>query len=274
MACSAAAESSLPSSSAASSWWRPPLRRLFNGAKPVASAGTAHARMSAQRVLTVAAAAVAAAATYGSEPIFKSWHRGAGAHYGAATTPSSESAAANRSGPRHDALPPNVPPQPPVTARVVEKAGRRVASRAGPHHIGIGWISSLAMQSAALLFAQACITGFVWLLATNSHVLTLTCMSVVAAFATNPNESSFLEWSKRQAPYIAAKKEGFDALRTRLAPYLLRFQDWEYFDFQLCSIVRVRDFADYVYIYVGVLGKWYLLGWYLDAAADDARWLE
>jgi hypothetical protein len=166
---------------------------------------------------------------------------------------------------------------PPITARVVERAGRRVASRRGPHHIGLGWITTVASVGAkavAVVLIQAFLAGTVMYVWTHPQALMMAAMMLMIAYASNPTETSFLEWSRRKAPYIAAQKQGFDALRTRLAPYLLRFQDWDYFDFGVFSIVRLRDFADYVYLYVGMLNRWYLTGWYLDAPDSDIRWEE
>jgi len=166
---------------------------------------------------------------------------------------------------------------PPITARVVERAGRRVASREGPHHIGLGWLTTVASAGAkalALILVQTFIAGAVMYVWTHPQALLTASLIAMIAYASNPTETSFLEWSRRKAPVIAAQKQGFDAFRTRLAPYLLRFQDWEYFDFGLFSVVRVRDFADYVYLYIGVLNRWYLTGWYLDAPETDIRWEE
>ncbi|KAK4532038.1 hypothetical protein CCYA_CCYA10G2895 [Cyanidiococcus yangmingshanensis] len=166
---------------------------------------------------------------------------------------------------------------PPITARVVERAGRSVASRRGPHHIGLGWLATVASMGAkalAVILAQTLLAGALMYVWTHPQALMMTGIVLVIAFASNPTETSFLEWSRRKAPYVAAQKQGFDALRTRLAPYLLRFQDWDYFDFGVFSIVRLRDFADYVYLYVGVFNRWYLTGWYLDAPESDIRWEE
>ena len=227
--------------------------------------------LSPRYLLQNAAAATVAAGLYGAPSMWGMTTTTTTTSSATATSSAAGADSPSADAHRSPALPAAPPP---VTARMVEKAGRRVASRRGPHNIGIGWISTLAMKAAAVCLVQAALAVVLYWIAVNPYALTFTGTAVMVAFATNPSETSFLEWSRRQAPHVAAQKQGLDALRTRLAPYLLRFQDWEYFDFGMCSVVRLRDFADYVYLYLGVFNRWYLTGWYLDAPETDVRWEE
>lgn len=53
-----------------------------------------------------------------------------------------------------------------------------------------------------------------------------------------------------------------DKVRASVAPYVMRLNPPVLDDYGVCSVVTVVDGADYVYVYVGFLGRWMLLGWY------------
>lgn len=58
-----------------------------------------------------------------------------------------------------------------------------------------------------------------------------------------------------------------DKLRAQVAPYMMGLRPPTLDDYALFSVVTVVDHADYVYVYLGFLSRWGLLGWY--NIADD-----
>lgn len=134
----------------------------------------------------------------------------------------------------------------------------------GPRQIGIGWIppSLYVLLAALLAVLSVCttLTTFVFFPQTLPWFLWASSL----AFSTRPDIDSFLAWTRKEAPVIAAQKKLFvDKIRASFAPYMIAwFQRPALLDYGLFSIVTFTDHADYVYIYAGAFSRWVLLGWY------------
>ncbi|KAK4525762.1 hypothetical protein GAYE_SCF16G3671 [Galdieria yellowstonensis] len=153
----------------------------------------------------------------------------------------------------------------PHSSALLNAAARHGAGSAPPHETGIGLIPGRILKWVGWSLAQLVGIGLIWLMVHHPSSTGVVALIGLLLFATNPGEASFLQWIKTQAPILARHKEAkIDKLRVRIAPYLFNLQDWKLWNCGICTIIHVRDFADYVYIYLGILGRWILLGWWKD----------
>ncbi|EME30496.1 uncharacterized protein Gasu_21690 [Galdieria sulphuraria] len=153
----------------------------------------------------------------------------------------------------------------PHSSALLNAAARHGAGSAPPHETGIGLIPGRILKLVGWSLAQLVGIGLIWLMVHHPSSTGIVALIGLLLFATNPSEASFLQWIKTQAPILARHKEAkIDKLRVRIAPYLFNLQDWTIWNVGICTVIHVRDFADYVYIYVGILGRWILLGWWKD----------
>ncbi|GJQ12441.1 hypothetical protein GpartN1_g4311.t1 [Galdieria partita] len=153
----------------------------------------------------------------------------------------------------------------PHSSALLNAAARHGAGSAPPHETGIGLIPGRVLKMVGWSLAQLVGIGLIWLMVHHPSSTGIVALIGLLLFATNPSEASFLQWIKTQAPILARHKEAkIDKLRVRIAPYLFNLQDWTVWNVGICTVIHVRDFADYVYIYVGLLGRWVLLGWWKD----------
>eukprot|EP00871_Galdieria_phlegrea_P004891 jgi/Galph1/5402/GphlegSOOS_G4065.1 len=153
----------------------------------------------------------------------------------------------------------------PHSSALLTAAARHGAGSAPPHETGIGLIPGRLLKVMTWSLLQLIGIGLVWLMVHHPSSTGAIALIGLLLFGTNPGEANFLQWIKTQAPLLAKHKEAkIDKLRVRIAPYLFNLQDWTLWNLGVCTIIHVRDFADYVYIYIGILGRWVLLGWWKD----------
>lgn len=141
---------------------------------------------------------------------------------------------------------------------------RLLSSTKGPQQIGIGWLSHDVRALSAIALYHSAIVFSAYLVWMAPAYLPWIAIFAVVAYATRPNLGSFRAYIRERAPEVARKKtEIIDRVRARLAPYMLEVGSApEVNDYGFFSIVSVRDYADYVYVYLGVFSRWILLGWY------------
>eukprot|EP00177_Eucheuma_denticulatum_P008740 GFKZ01015878.1.p1 GENE.GFKZ01015878.1~~GFKZ01015878.1.p1 ORF type:complete len:321 (+),score=29.48 GFKZ01015878.1:26-964(+) len=140
---------------------------------------------------------------------------------------------------------------------------RLLSSTKGPQRAGIGWLSpeARAIVGGLLLSVMVNALGFVVMLF--PHAVPWVLVSVAVCFAARPELESFRAWTRRCAPMVARRKTMLlDKVRASVAPYVMGLNPPVLDDYGVCSVVTVVDGADYVYVYVGFLGRWMLLGWY------------
>lgn len=141
---------------------------------------------------------------------------------------------------------------------------RDLRTNNGPRTIGIGWIpSSVHSLLAGLLFLLSfCSTAFV--IVSYPYTLPWILAAASLAFSTRPDVDSFLAWTRREAPRVAAQKALLiDKLRAISTPFVITWiRRPDLVDYGLFSVVTLTDHADYVYVYAGVFSRWFLLGWY------------
>jgi hypothetical protein len=143
---------------------------------------------------------------------------------------------------------------------------RLLSSTKGPQQIGIGWLSQdvRALTAAALYHSALAVSAYIaWMV---PAALPWIAVCAALAYATRPNLASFRAFLRERAPDVARRRaELIDRIRARTAPYLMAFGAPPVVsDYGLFTVVTVRDYADYIYVYCGCLNRWCLLGWYRD----------
>lgn len=140
---------------------------------------------------------------------------------------------------------------------------RMLCSDCGPRRIGIGWI-----PPAYHIAVTACLlSGIVAILACLFPIAIVWAgiVAMIVAFATRPDVESFSKWTKRKGPEVARSKIYWaDKLRASVAPYVMGVMGGgpSVSDYGVVTVITVTDAADYVYIYLGGLSRWFLLGWW------------
>lgn len=141
---------------------------------------------------------------------------------------------------------------------------RDLRANNGPRKIGIGWIPpSLHSVLAAILFLLS-LCGSAIIILSYPQSLPWFVGGGILAFSTRPDLDSFLAWTRREAPRVAARKALLiDKLRAISTPFVITWiKRPDLTDYGLFSLVTLSDHADYIYIYAGVFSRWFLLGWY------------
>lgn len=141
---------------------------------------------------------------------------------------------------------------------------RMLSSTKGPQSIGIGWLrEDVRRVTGAVLFHSAVVgVAYVAWMVPAAWPWVGVCSMI--AYATRPDLAGFRRFIRERAPDVARRKTDFiDRVRARLAPVMMGLCEKPVVqDYGLFSVVSVHDYADYVYVYFGVLGRWVLLGWY------------
>lgn len=145
----------------------------------------------------------------------------------------------------------------------LESVLRMLSSTEGPQRMGIGVLPRALRILAAIALAQAAAGSLFLLISAYPAALPWIVAAVVVAFATRPDANSFRAWVKDRAPEVAQTKQVLvDRLRARAAPYVMGLRPPAVRYYGLFTVVTVCDHADYVYVYLGCLSRWCLLGWY------------
>lgn len=138
----------------------------------------------------------------------------------------------------------------------------------GPVRMGIGWLPRILRILLGALVVHVVAIGAVYAAWLYAGVMPWVLIGALVMYGTRPDLRSFKEWVKSKAPEVAARKtEWVDKVRARIGPFLLGFSDPDVRDFSLFTVITLRDVHDFMYLYFGILGRWYLLGWW-DAESD------
>ena len=138
----------------------------------------------------------------------------------------------------------------------------------GPVRMGIGWLPKMLRILFGVIVVNAIVAAAFYAAWIWAGVMPWVCIGALVMYGTRPDLRSFKDWVKVKAPEVAARKQDWiDKIRARLGPYLLGFSDPDVRDCRFFTIITLRDVHDFLYLYLGVLGRWYLLGWW-DAESD------
>lgn len=146
---------------------------------------------------------------------------------------------------------------------------RLIASSEGPQKIGVGLLPSDVRDVTASLLCNGAVVACAYAAWVMPTILPWMILCAMLAYATRPDLESFRTFMKERAPELArGKAEIVDRIRVYAAPYLMGLCNPPHVsDYGLFTVITVRDYADYVYVYFGFLSRWLLLGWY--NAEDD-----
>lgn len=141
---------------------------------------------------------------------------------------------------------------------------RMLSSTKGPQRIGIGLLSEDLRRISGQVLVHSTLAVCAYVAWSVPAAWPWLAVFSLIAYATRPDRSSFRQFLRDRAPDVARRKtELFDRLRARLAPYMMGLCDPPVVhDYNFFTLISVRDYADYVYVYFGFLGRWLLLGWY------------